>query len=174
VADKVRFVGDRVAFIVAETLSEARDAAEMVEVDYEPLPAVVNLEDAAKEGAPKVWEDCPQGNVGFRLMFGNKEATDAAFAKAKHVVELRLENNRLSPVAMEPRAAIGDYNAAEETYTLYTTSQNPHGVRMEMSHIFHVPENRIRVIAPDVGGARAIRFPMTRWSCGRRAACAAR
>ena len=152
VAEKVRFVGDRVAFVVAETLSQARDAAEMVEVDYEPLSAVVNLEDAAKDGAPKVWEDCPQGNVGFRLMFGNKEATDAAFAKAKHVVELRLENNRLSPVAMEPRAAIGDYNAAEETYTLYTTSQNPHGVRMEMSHIFHVPENGIRVIAPDVGG----------------------
>ena len=152
VADEVRFVGDRVAFVVAETLSQARDAAEMVEVDYEPVPAVVNLEDAAKDGAPKVWEDCPQGNVGFRLMFGSKEATDAAFAKAKHVVELRLENNRLSPVAMEPRAAIGDYNAAEETYTLYTTSQNPHGVRMEMSHIFHVPENGIRVIAPDVGG----------------------
>ncbi|TMJ39033.1 MAG: xanthine dehydrogenase family protein molybdopterin-binding subunit [Alphaproteobacteria bacterium] len=152
VADEVRFVGDRVAFVVAETLSQARDAAEMVEVDYEPVPAVVNLEDAAKDGSPKVWEDCPQGNVGFRLMFGNKEATDAAFAKAKHVVELPLENNRLSPVAMEPRAAIGDYNAAEETYTLYTTSQNPHGVRMEMSHIFHVPENGIRVIAPDVGG----------------------
>jgi aerobic carbon-monoxide dehydrogenase large subunit len=152
VADRVRFVGDRVAFVVAETLAQARDAAEMVEVEYEPLPAVVHLEDAAKEGATKVWEDCPQGNVGFRLMFGNKEATDAAFAKAKHVVELRVENNRLSPVAMEPRAAIGDYNAAEETYTLYTTSQNPHGVRMEMSHIFHVPENRIRVIAPDVGG----------------------
>ena len=152
VADTVRFVGDRIAFVVTETLAQARDAAEMVEVDYEPLPAVVHLEDAAKEGATKVWEDCPQGNVGFRLMFGNKEATDAAFAKAKHVVELRVENNRLSPVAMEPRAAIGDYNAAEETYTLYTTSQNPHGVRMEMSHIFHVPENRIRVIAPDVGG----------------------
>src|SRR2546428_8421504 len=85
-------------------------------------------------------------------MFGNKDATDAAFAEAQHVVKLRVENNRLSPVAMEPRAAIGDYNAAEETYTLYTTSQNPHGVRMEMSHIFHVPENGIRVIAPDVGG----------------------
>jgi aerobic carbon-monoxide dehydrogenase large subunit len=151
-AEKVRFVGDRVAFVVAETLAQARDAAELVEVDYEPLPAVVNLEDTAKDGAPKVWEDCPQGNVGFRLMFGNKEATDAAFAQAKHVVQLRVENNRLSPVAMEPRAAIGDYNAAEESYTLYTTSQNPHGVRMEMSHIFHVPENRIRVIAPDVGG----------------------
>ncbi|HYY36166.1 MAG TPA: xanthine dehydrogenase family protein molybdopterin-binding subunit [Xanthobacteraceae bacterium] len=151
-AEKVRFVGDRVAFVVAETLTQARDAAELVEVDYEPLTAVVNLEDAAKDGASKVWEDCPQGNVGFRLMFGNKEATDAAFAQAEHVVQLRVENNRLSPVAMEPRAAIGDYNAAEDSYTLYTTSQNPHGVRMEMSHIFHEPENRIRVIAPDVGG----------------------
>src|SRR5215831_17646884 len=86
-AEKVRFVGDRVAFVVAGTLSEARDAAELVEVDYEPLPAVVNLEDAAKDGAAKVWDDCPQGNVGFRLMFGNKDATDAAFAKAKHVVK---------------------------------------------------------------------------------------
>jgi carbon-monoxide dehydrogenase large subunit len=151
-AEKVRFVGDRIAFVVAETLTQARDAAELVEVNYEPLPAVVNLEDAAKDGARKVWEDCPQGNVGFRLMFGNKEATDAAFAQAEHVVQLRVENNRLSPVAMEPRAAIGDYNAAEDSYTLYTTSQNPHGVRMEMSHILHVPENRIRVIAPDVGG----------------------
>jgi aerobic carbon-monoxide dehydrogenase large subunit len=151
-ADKVRFVGDRVAFVVAETLAQARDAAELVEVDYEPLPAVVNLEDAAKDGATKVWEDCPQGNVGFRLMFGNKEATDAAFAQAKHVVKLRVENNRLSPVAMEPRVAIGDYNAADDTYTLYTASQNPHGARMEMSHLFHVPENRIRVVSPDVGG----------------------
>src|SRR5947208_7044431 len=152
VADKVRFVGDRVAFVVAETLGEARDAAEMVELDYEPVPAVVNLEDAAKEGVPKVWEDCPQGNVGFRLMFGNKDATDAAFANAKHVVKLRVENNRLSPVTMEPRVAIGDYNAAADQYTLYATSQNPHGARMEMSHIFHVPENGIRVISPDVGG----------------------
>ena len=151
-ADKVRFVGDRVAFVVAETLAKARDAAELVEVDYEPMPAVIDLEDAAKDGAAKVWEDCPQGNVGFRLMFGNKEATDAAFANAKHVVKLRVENNRLSPVAMEPRVAIGDYNAAEDSYTLYSASQNPHGVRMEMSHIFHVPENRIRVVSPDVGG----------------------
>ena len=105
-AERVRFVGDRVAFVVAETLSQARDAAELIEVDYEPLPAVVHLEDAAKEGARKVWEDCPQGNVGFRLMFGNKEATDAAFAQAKHVVELRIENNRLSPVAMSVFDAI--------------------------------------------------------------------
>ena len=151
-SEKVRFVGDRVAFVVAETLLQARDAAELIEIDYEPLPAVVELEDAAKDSATKVWENCPQGNVGFRLMFGNKEATDAAFAAAKHVVKLRVENNRLSPVAMEPRVAIGDYNAAEDFCTLYTASQNPHGARMEMSHVFHVPENRIRVVSPDVGG----------------------
>src|SRR5207342_1449578 len=129
-ADKVRFVGDRVAFVVAETLTQARDAAELVEIDYEPLPAVVNLEDAAKDGAPKVYEDCPQGNVGFRLMFGNKDATDAAFAAAKHVVKIRVENNRLSPVTMEPRVAIGDYAFATDETTLYAASQNPPGARM--------------------------------------------
>src|SRR3954470_16273724 len=152
VADRVRHVGDRVAFVVAETLAQARDAAELVEVDYEPLPALVNIEDAAKPDAVKVWDDNPQGNNAFRLMFGSKEATDAAFAGAKHVVKLRVENNRLSPVAMEPRVAIGDYNGAEDFYTLYTASQNPHGVRMEMSHIFHLAENQIRVVSPDVGG----------------------
>jgi carbon-monoxide dehydrogenase large subunit len=152
VAERVRFVGDRVAFVVAETLTQARDAAELVEVDYEQLPTVVNLEDAAKPGAAKVWDECPDGNVAFRLMFGNKDATDAAFAAAKHVVKLRVENNRLSPVSMEPRVAIGDHNAAEGTLTLHVASQNPHGVRMEMSHVFHVPENRIRVVSPDVGG----------------------
>ncbi|HEY7246252.1 MAG TPA: xanthine dehydrogenase family protein molybdopterin-binding subunit [Xanthobacteraceae bacterium] len=151
-ADKARFVGDRIAFVVAETLAQARDAAEQVQVEYQELPAVVDLEDAAREGAPKVWEDCAQGNVGFRLMFGNKEATDAAFAGARHVVKLRVEGNRVSPVAMEPRVAIGDYNGADDQYTLYTASQNPHGVRMEMSHIFHVAENQIRVVSPDVGG----------------------
>ncbi len=152
VSDKVRTVGDRVAFVVAETESQARDAAELVTVEYEPLPAVVNIEDAAKEGAPKVHDENNMGNTAFRLMFGNAEATEAAFAKAKHVVKLRVENNRLSPVSMEPRVAIGDYEAATDQYTLHSASQNPHGVRMEISHIFHVPENQIRVISPDVGG----------------------
>jgi carbon-monoxide dehydrogenase large subunit len=156
-AEKVRFVGDRVAFVVAETFGQARDAAELVEVDYEPLPAVVSVEDAAREGAPKVWEDCPAGNTAFRLMFGNKEATDAAFAQARHTVELRVENNRLAPSAMEPRAALADYSKADDYYTLYTTSQNPHGVRMEISHIFHVPEAQIRVISPDVGGGFGVK-----------------
>jgi carbon-monoxide dehydrogenase large subunit len=152
VGDRVRYVGDRIAFVVAETLAQARDAAELIEVDYEPLPAIVNIEDAAKPDAPKVWEDNPNGNTAFRLMFGNQEATDAAFAKARHVVKLRVENNRLSPVSMEPRVSIGDYDAANDTYTLYTASQNPHGARMEVSEVFHVPENRIRVVSPDVGG----------------------
>jgi carbon-monoxide dehydrogenase large subunit len=151
-AEKVRFVGDRVAFVVAETQAQARDAAEMIEVDYETLPAVALLEDAAKDGAPKVWDDNPNGNVAFMLMFGDQAATDAAFAKAKHVVKLRTENNRLTPVSMEPRTAIGDYAAAHDTYTLYTSSQNPHGVRFEMSQLLHLTENQIRVVAPDVGG----------------------
>ena len=95
-ADKARFVGDRVAFVVAETQAQARDAAELIEVDYETLPAVALVEDAAKDGAPKVWDDNPNGNVAFMLMFGDQAATDAAFAKAKHVVKLRMENNRLT------------------------------------------------------------------------------
>jgi carbon-monoxide dehydrogenase large subunit len=152
VSDRVRHVGDRVAFVVAETVEQARDAAELVELDYEPLPAIINIEDAAKPDAPKVWDDNPQGNNAFRLMFGSQEATDAAFAKAKHVVKLRVENNRISPVSMEPRVAIGDYDNANNFYTLYAASQNPHGLRMELSHVFHVAENQIRVVSPDVGG----------------------
>jgi len=151
-SDKARFVGDRIAFVVAETLAQARDAAELVEVEYEELPAVALIADAAKDGAPKVWDDNPNGNVAFMLMFGNKEATDAAFAKAKHVVKLDLDNNRLAVVSMEPRTAIGDYNAADDFYTIYTSSQNPHGARFEVAHILHVNENQVRVVAPDVGG----------------------
>ena len=134
VADKVRYVGDRVAFVVAETLKPgARRRRTGRRSTTSRCTAVVNIEDAAKEGAPKVHDDNPMGNTAFRLMFGNQEATDAAFAKAKHVVKLRVENNRLSPVSMEPRVAIGDYEAATDQYTLYSASQNPHGVRMEIS-----------------------------------------
>jgi carbon-monoxide dehydrogenase large subunit len=150
---KVRYVGDRVAFVVASTPEQARIAAEKVEVDYEPLPAVVNVEDAAKEGAPKVWDDNAAGNLAFPLMMGNKEATDAAFARAKHTVSLRLYNNRVSANTMEPRAVIGDYNAAEDAFTLYTSSQNPHGVRSILAGaVFRMPEIKLRVISPDVGG----------------------
>src|SRR5262245_42491180 len=144
--DKVRFVGERIAFVVAETLAQARDAAELVAVDYEPLPSATNVDDAAADTAAKVWDDCPQGNIGYVLMFGDKAATDAAFAAAQHVVSLRLENNRLAANAMEPRVALGDYDAGSGNCTLYTSTQNPHGVRNEMSHIFHLPETRFRVI----------------------------
>jgi carbon-monoxide dehydrogenase large subunit len=150
-AAKVRYVGDRVAFVVAHTPEQARIAAELVEVDYEPLPAAVSVEDAAKEGAPKVWDDNAAGNLAFPLMMGNKDATEAAFAKAKHTVSLRLYNNRITANAMEPRAAIGDFS--NESFTLHTSSQNPHGVRSILAGaVFRIPEIRLRVIAPDVGG----------------------
>ena len=152
-ADKARYVGDRIAFVVAQSPEQARIAAEKVEVDYEPLPAVVSVEDAAKEGAPKVWDDNAAGNLAFPLMMGNKEATDAAFAKAKHTVSLRLYNNRISANTMEPRAVIGDYSAADDAFTLYTSSQNPHGVRSILAGaVFRIPEIKLRVISPDVGG----------------------
>ncbi|MPZ55495.1 MAG: molybdopterin-dependent oxidoreductase [Rhizobiales bacterium] len=153
IADRVRCVGDRVAFVVAETLVQARDAADAVVVNYEPLPSVVNLEAAVSDGAPKIWDDCPTGNVASGLMFGNKEATDAVFAKARHVVKVELLNNRVSANSMEPRTSIGDYNAADDTYTLYASSQNPHGMKTLLSTaVFHEPETKFRVIAPDVGG----------------------
>jgi carbon-monoxide dehydrogenase large subunit len=150
---KARYVGDRIAFAVADTPELARIAAERVEVDYEPLPAVVNVQEAAKEGAPKVWDDNQMGNLAFPLMMGNKDATDAAFAKAKHTVSVRLYNNRITANAMEPRACIGDYNAADDAFTLYTSSQNPHGVRTILcGPVFHMPEIKLRVVSPDVGG----------------------
>ena len=150
---KARYVGDRIAFVVAETPELARIAAEKIEVDYEPLPAVVNVQDAAKEGAPRVWDDNQMGNLAFPLMMGNKDATEAAFAKAKHTVSVRLYNNRITAAAMEPRATIGDYNFAEDTYTHYTSSQNPHGMRAILSGaVFRMPETKLRVISPDVGG----------------------
>ena len=126
--DKVRAVGDRVAFVVAETLAQARNAAELIEIEYEPLPAVVTVEDAVKPGAPAVWDEAPN-NVAFTLMMGNKEATDAAFANAKHVVSLKVNNARITANAIEPRAAIGQYHPDSDSYTLYSTSQNPHGTR---------------------------------------------
>jgi aerobic carbon-monoxide dehydrogenase large subunit len=148
---KVRYVGDRVAFVVARTPEEARIAAERVEVDYEPLPAAVSVEDAAREGAPKVWDDNAAGNLAFPLMMGNKETTEAAFAKARHTVSVRLYNNRISANAMEPRAALGDFS--NESFTLYTGSQNPHGARSILAGaIFKIPETKLRVISPDVGG----------------------
>ncbi len=150
--ERVRCVGDRVAFVVAETLDQALDAASLVEIAYEVLPAAVAVEDTAAPGAPLVWADCP-GNICFALATGSKDATEAAFAAAATTVSLRLESQRLSPNPLEPRGAIGDYRPADDAYTLYTSSQNPHGVRSMLAQsVLRVPETRLRVISPDVGG----------------------
>ncbi|MBR1235910.1 xanthine dehydrogenase family protein molybdopterin-binding subunit [Bradyrhizobium sp. AUGA SZCCT0182] len=149
--DRVRCLGDRVAVVIAETLSQARDAAEEIAVEYEPLPAVIRIEDAVRIDAPTVWDECP-GNVSFTLEIGDEQKTAATFERAAHRIRLRLENNRIAANPMETRAAIGDYNAADDDYTLYTSSQAPHAVRQQVSNILGVTESRIRVISPDVGG----------------------
>ena len=150
--DTVRYVGDAVAIVVADTRDIALDAAEKVMVDYEPLPAVTDSLDALSEGAPQIHPEA-SGNLIFDWELGDEQATDAALAGAAHVIEIDIRNNRLSPNPMEPRAALGQYNKAEDHYTVWTTSQNPHVARLVMSAFYNVaPENKLRVIAPDVGG----------------------
>jgi carbon-monoxide dehydrogenase large subunit len=150
--DRVRHVGDQVAVVVAETKDQAREAAELVEVDYEELPAVATVSKAIAAGAPLVWEQA-KGNTCFDWHLGDAAATDAAFAKAHKVVKLDLVNNRILPNAIEPRAAIGEYDAATGDYALTTTSQNPHLTRLLLGAFsFGVPEHKLRVVAPDVGG----------------------
>ncbi len=148
---KVRHVGDQVALIVAESLNQAKDAAELVEVDYEPLPAVVDPATADK--APAAVHDEVPNNVCYDWGHGDKAATDAAFAKAAHVTKMEFINNRLIPNAMEPRAANAVYTRHDDSYTLYVASQNPHVERLLMSaFVLGLPESKVRVIAPDVGG----------------------
>ena len=152
VTDRVRHVGDHVAVVIAETLGQARDAAEKIAVDYAVEPAVVDPAAALKPGAPQVWPEAP-GNVCYDWHLGDGAAVDAAMAKAARIVKLDLVNNRLVPNAMEPRAAIGEYDRATGEHTLYTTSQNPHVIRLLMgAFVLHIPEARLRVVAPDVGG----------------------
>jgi aerobic carbon-monoxide dehydrogenase large subunit len=149
---KVRHVGDPVVMVIAETRDQAKEAAQLVDVEYETLPAVAHLPEAVASGAPLVWNEAP-GNVCFDFELGDKAATDAAFAKAKKVVTIDLTNNRVVPNAIEPRAAIGHYEAARDRYTLYTTSQNPHLIRLLLgAFTLKVPEHKLRVVAPDVGG----------------------
>jgi aerobic carbon-monoxide dehydrogenase large subunit len=150
--DRVRHVGDPVVMIVADTLAQAREAADQLEIDWIEEPAVVDPGEALKPGAPLVFADVP-GNLCYDWSLGDLAATDAAFAKAAHVVKLDLVNNRLVPNAMEPRAAIGEFDRATGEHTLYTTSQNPHVIRLLMgAFVLHIPEAKLRVVAPDVGG----------------------
>jgi aerobic carbon-monoxide dehydrogenase large subunit len=149
---KVRYVGDHVAVVIADTYAQAKDAAEKIEAHYTELPAVADTASAAHSGQPQIHDAAP-GNTVYNWHLGDKAATDAAFAAAKHVTKLDLVNNRLIPNAMEPRAAVGDYDSGDDTMTLYTTSQNPHVARVVLSAFIGLaPENKLRVIAPDVGG----------------------
>jgi aerobic carbon-monoxide dehydrogenase large subunit len=150
--DKVRYVGDHVAMVVAETYEQARNAAELVVVDYEPLPAVVDVRDAQAPGAPVI-HDIATNNQCYKWAIGDKAVVDATFANAAHVTKIDLVNNRLAPNPMEPRAAIGHYNRAGDDYTLYVSNQNPHVERLLMTaFVMGLPEHKVRVIAPDVGG----------------------
>ncbi len=150
---KARYVGDHVAMVIAETQHQARDAAELVEVDYEVLPAVVRAEDARKKGAPQVHDELAPDNTCYVWGLGDKAAVDKAFATAAHVTTLEFVNNRLIPNAIEPRAANAVYSRADESYTLYVSSQNPHVERLLMTaFVLGLPEHKVRVVAPDVGG----------------------
>lgn len=152
VKDRVRYIGDPAAFVVAETLNQAIDAAELIEVEYEPLPAVVAAPDAVQPGAPLVWDDCPN-NICFVHRLGDKAATDAAFAKADHVVRHRFVVNRVTAATMEPRGSIGIYDRTEDHYTVYTTLQRAHAFREQLAETLRVPESKVRVVAGDIGGS---------------------
>ncbi|GLT09990.1 carbon monoxide dehydrogenase [Sulfitobacter porphyrae] len=151
---KVRHVGEPIAAVVAETLAQARDAAEAIVLEIEELPAVINMKEAVKDGAPKVHEELPS-NLCYDWGFveENKEAVNKAFEEAAHVTTLELVNNRLVANPMEPRVAVGDYSRSDGEHTLYTTSQNPHVIRLLMgAFVLGIPEHKLRVVAPDVGG----------------------
>jgi carbon-monoxide dehydrogenase large subunit len=151
---KVRHVGEPIAAVVADTLEQARDAAEAIVVDISELPAVVNMKDAVKDGAPKVHDDLTS-NLCYDWGFveENKDAVNKAFEEAAHVTTLELVNNRLVANPMEPRVAVGDYSRGTDDHTLYTTSQNPHVIRLLMgAFVLGIPEHKLRVVSPDVGG----------------------
>jgi len=153
VEDRVRMIGDYVAFVVAENYYQAVDAAELIEIDYEPLPAIVATGDAPNPGVPLVWDDCPN-NIGFTQIEGNKEATDAAFARAAHVVKHRFVINRVTAAAMEPRGCIGLFEPIDGRYTIYTTLQRTNVFQTELSqYVLKVPDSKIRVVCGDIGGS---------------------
>jgi carbon-monoxide dehydrogenase large subunit len=155
--DRVRHVGDPVAFVVADTVHRARDAAERIAVAYRPLPAVVDAMEALAAGAPILWDEAP-GNLSYRFERGDKAAVDAAFAEAAHIIEIELVNNRLVVAPIEPRAAIGHYDAAADRFELLLTGQGVHSLRRQLADaVFHMPPDHIVVRAPDVGGGFGVK-----------------
>jgi carbon-monoxide dehydrogenase large subunit len=157
--DKVRFVGEIVAVAVAQDPYVARDAIDAIEVDYEVLPAVVKAEDAIKPGAPQLHEGVPN-NVAFRWRFKGGDDFEDVSRKADRIIRQRMINQRLIPSAMEPRGAVAEYNRYTDELTLWVTSQNPHVHRLLLSGILGVPEHRLRVVAPDVGGGFGSKIPV--------------
>jgi len=152
VVDHARYVGDPVAMIIAETLAQARDASELVEVDYEPLPSVTSTADAALPDAPRVWDENPD-NISHTYERGDKAKTEAAFAHARHIVRRRYVISRVHAQYIEPRGAIGTYDPGEDRYTLYADVNYPHRVRNMLANmVFKVPESKVRVVCHDVGG----------------------
>jgi carbon-monoxide dehydrogenase large subunit len=149
----VRYVGDPVALVIAESLNQAKDAAERVAIDYDPLPSVTSTAEAALPGAAPVWPECPD-NISHVFEVGNRAATDAALASAAHIVKRRFPISRVHAQYMEPRGALGAYDERRERYTLYCDVQYPHRVRAVLAgNVFKIPEHRIHVIANDIGGA---------------------
>ncbi len=157
--DRVRWVGDYVAFVVADTVAQAQDAAELVGVEYEELPAVTSTAEAPKAGAPRVWDDCPD-NICFVELIGDRDAVETAFSNAAHIVRHRFVINRVTAATMEPRGAVGDYNAADGRYTIYTPMQRPHPTRPELAKVLKVPESKIRIITGDTGGSFGMKTPI--------------
>ena len=151
-SDKVRFVGDPVAFVVAETLAQARDAAEAVELDIEPLPAVTNAAEAAKPGAPQLYDHIPD-NVALDYHYGDTARIDAAFAGAAHVTKLDIVNTRVAVVSMEPRVALASYDNASERFTLQVPTQGVSGNKVTFAKILNVPTDKVRILTANVGGS---------------------
>jgi carbon-monoxide dehydrogenase large subunit len=150
---RVRHVGEPVALVVAETIAAAKDAAERIEIDYEPLPALIEIADSAAPGAPALWEGCPD-NAAYTYEAGNRVAAEAAFARAARIVRRRFVISRVYAQYMEPRGAVGHYDPADDRYTLYLDVQYPHRVRGVLAgRIFRIPEYKLRIVAGDVGGA---------------------
>src|SRR5450631_1251355 len=151
-SDKVRFVGDPVAFVVAETLAQARDAAEAVELNIEPLPAVTNAEEATKPGAPQLYDHIPN-NTALDYHYGDTAKIDAAFASAAHVTKLDIINTRVAVVSMEPRVALASYDKSSERFTIQVPTQGVSGNKVTFAKILNVPNDKVRILTANVGGS---------------------
>jgi carbon-monoxide dehydrogenase large subunit len=168
--DRAMLVGDPIAFVVAETVDIAKDAAERIKVEYEPLPSLTATDRIGKPGQPVLWEKCPS-NETFFYKLGDKAACEAGFAKAAHVTHYRTTINRITAATMEPRGCIGEFDWRDERYTLYTGTQRPHGTRTDIAQrIFNVPETQVRVVAGEVGGSFGMKgghfpeYPLCLWA----------